>query len=218
LDRTTALREITLGQIQALRLDPDRHVVICDIDDVVMKSMPAFESYIGTWGLEIDAGRFAVCGNIRKRETGEVLARDEIRLLRRKFLRDCILDLEPVPSAAEWLQRISAHAHIVMLSNMPLDLADQRRRSLSSHGMAYPLVINFGAKGPPAVSIAGMRRTVFIDNREVHMASVYEALPHAHLIHFLSGATAEWRPLPFVGLTTGSWAEAGPSILDRLRA
>ena len=218
MDRATALREITLRQIRALRLDPDRHVVICDVDDVVMKSMPAFESYIAARGLEIDSGRFAVSGNIRMRETGEALARDEIRALRRRFLRDCILDLEPVPSAAEWLRRISAQAQVVMLSNMPLELADERRRSLCSHGMAYPLVINFGAKGPPAMSIAGMRRVVFIDNREVHMASVYEALPHAHLVHFLIGVTADRQPLPFVGLTTGSWAEAGPSILGHLRA
>src|SRR4051794_3073798 len=198
LDRAAAFREITLRQIGALRLDADRPVVICDVDDVVMRSLPAFENYIAALGLEIDSGRFAVSGNIRKRDTGEVLARDEIRVLRRKFLRDCILELEPVPSAAEWLQRISAHADVVMLSNMPLEFADQRRKSLMCHGMAYPLIVNFGAKGPPAVSIAGMRRAVFIDNREVHMASVYEALPHVHLVQFLAGATAEWRPLPFV--------------------
>ncbi|MFL5259930.1 MAG: hypothetical protein ACJ8AS_09260 [Hyphomicrobiales bacterium] len=218
MDRAAAFREITLRQIGALRLDADRPVVICDVDDVVMRSLPAFENYIAALGLEIDSGRFAVSGNIRKRATGEVLARDEIRVLRRKFLRDCILDLEPLPGAAEWLERISAEADVVMLSNMPLQLADQRHRSLMRQGMAYPLVVNFGAKGPPAVSIAGTRRAVFIDNREVHMTSVYEVLPHVHLVHFLAGETRDWRPLPFVGLTTGSWAEAGPSIIDHLRA
>jgi hypothetical protein len=202
-------------QIDLLRIDPERPVVICDVDDVVVEYSNAFKTYIAEHGYGIDADRFAVTGNIRSRCTGTLADRAGIKRLRRGFFRDRLSQLVAVPFAAEWLSRLSLVASIVMLSNIPQEFAEHRKERLHAQGISFPLVTNSGAKGPAAAAIAGQRPTVFIDNQASLIVSVHEHVPHAHLVHFVHDANPHWlqSPLPFVALATACWGELGSSVL-----
>jgi hypothetical protein len=202
-------------QTDLLKLDPERPVVICDVDDVVVEYSKAFESYITERGYEIDAERFAVTGNIRSRDTGALVERAGIKRLRRGFFHDRLSQLVAIPFATEWLTKLSLLASVVMLSNIPEEFAEQRKEHLHAQGIPFPMVTNSGAKGPAAAAIAGQRPAVFIDNQASLIVSVHEHVPHAHLVHFVHDGNAHWlqSPLPFVALATARWDELGPSVL-----
>jgi hypothetical protein len=214
------LTEFTQRQIDELALDRERPLVICDVDDVVIDFTPSFEIYLAEQGLWIDRHRAAAAGNVRRRDTGEALDRREIRRLRRRFYADRMSHLEPIAGAVQSLREIGLHADVVMLSNLPYELAEARRRNLKDLGLGFPLIINSGAKGPAVKAIARGARplVVFIDNRAICMTSACEHVPDAHLIHFLADEDSQWRssPLPFVSLTTTSWSDAGRHILALL--
>jgi hypothetical protein len=211
------LSDITLRQIDSLALDNDRPLVICDVDEVVVHFTKAFESYIAKLDLWLDPRSFAINGNVRHRRTGAEVAQAEIGRLIGLFFAEKTRHLEPVEGAVEWLVEIAKLAEIVMLSNLPHEAAEARRENLRGHGLDFPLITNSGPKGPAVMAIAGntQQTTIFIDDSPSFITSAYEHVPDAHLIHFLHDQrfARHLSPLPFVSLTTASWAEAGRHIL-----
>jgi hypothetical protein len=211
------LSDITGRQVAALALDPDRSLVICDVDEVVVHFTRAFEVYIAKQDLWLDPRSFSLGGNIRRRRTGDEVLPAEVGQLIGLFFSERTRHLEPIEGAVEWLLQIGKRTEIVLLSNLPHEAADARRQNLRDHGLNYPLISNSGPKGPVVKAIAGetSQTVVFIDDSPQFIASVHEHVPGAHLIHFLHDQrfARHLTPLPFVSLTTGSWMEAGPHIL-----
>jgi len=211
------LPEITARQIAALALDHDRPLVVCDVDEVVVHFTRAFEAYIALQDLWLDPRSFAINGNIRHRATGEEVAQAEVGNLIGLFFAERTRHLEPVDGAVEWLRTIADIAEIVLLSNLPHEAAGARRENLRDHGLVFPLVTNSGPKGPAIRELRREKRqsVVFIDDSPSFIASAHEHVPDAHLIHFLHDErfARHLDPLPFVSLTTGTWAEAGRHIL-----
>jgi hypothetical protein len=209
------LSEITSRQIEALALSHDRPLIICDVDEVVVHFTRAFEVFIAKLDLWLDPRSFAINGNIRHRSGAEV-AQAEVGQLVGHFFTERTRHLEPVEGAVEWLKEIATIAEVVMLSNLPHEAAEARRENLHDHGLDFPLVTNSGPKGPAIKAIAREnRQMVFIDDSPSFIASAYEHVPHVHLIHFLHDErfARHLSPLPFVSLTTATWAEAGRHIL-----
>ena len=214
------LPDQTSAQIAALSLDPERPLLVCDVDEVVVHFTRAFEVYIGEQDLWLDTRSFALNGNIRRRQTGEELAHSHVGQLIGSFFVERTEHLEAIEGAVEWLIAIGKVADVVMLSNLPHDAAEARRRNLNRHGLHYPLVTNTGPKGPALKAVAsdGKGPVVFIDDSPSFLTSAHEHLPRAHLIHFLHDErfARHLAPLSFVSLTTGRWSEAGPHIMEVL--
>ena len=212
------MADITRDQIAALRIDPRRPLVICDVDEVVVHFTRDFERYIADIGLWLDASSFALNGNIRRATGGGAIPAAESAALIERFFADRTLHMQPIDGAVEALLGIGQQAEIVMLTNLPHQAGDDRRQNLAGHGLNFPVVTNSGPKGPAIKVLAEMvgAPAVFIDDSPGFIASARQHAPKVHLVHFLHDArfARHVAPFDFVSLRTGSWDEAGPHVLD----
>lgn len=209
--------DVTRAQIDALALDPGRPIVVCDVDEVVVHFTRDFEACLEAQGLWLDAASLALDGNIRRRDSGEAVAPDDVDALIERFFIDRTRHLEPIDNAIEALLEIGEQASVVMLTNLPHSSAEDRRVNLKGHGLDFPVVTNSGPKGPAVRRIAGAvrRPAVFIDDNPSFIASVRDHAPHVHLVHFVHDERFArfMHPMDFISLRTGAWTQARPHIL-----
>jgi FMN phosphatase YigB (HAD superfamily) len=212
------MADITRDQIAALRMDPRRPLVICDVDEVVVHFTSDFENYIAPRGLWLDASSFALNGNIRRADGGVSVPPAESAALIERFFADRALHMQPIDGAIEALLGIAGQAAVVMLTNLPHQAGDDRRRNLVGLGLDFPVLTNSGPKGPAIKILAEMVEApvVFIDDSPGFIASAYQHAPDVHLIHFLHDRrfARHLEPFDYVSLTTDSWDEAGPHVLE----
>ena len=212
------MADIIREQISGLRIDPGRPLVICDVDEVVVHFTRDFENYIAARGLWLDASSFALNGNIRRADGGASVSPAESASLIERFFADRALHMQPIDGAIEALLGIAGQAAVVMLTNLPHQAGDDRRRNLAGLGLDFPVLTNSGPKGPAIKILAEMVETpvVFIDDSPGFIASAYQHAPGVHLIHFLHDQrfARHLEPFDYVSLTTDSWDEAGPHVLE----
>jgi hypothetical protein len=212
------IADITRDQIAALRMDPRRPLVICDVDEVVVHFTRDFENYIAPRGLWLDASSFALNGNIRHANGGASVSAAESAALIERFFADRAMHMQPIDGAIEALLGIAGQAAVVMLTNLPHQAGDDRRRNLAGLGLDFPVLTNSGPKGPAIRILAEMVEApvVFIDDSPGFIASAYRHAPGVHLIHFLHDRrfARHLEPFDYVSLTTDSWDEAGPHVLE----
>ncbi|HYM31525.1 MAG TPA: hypothetical protein VEU47_09515 [Candidatus Cybelea sp.] len=135
------------SQIDALDLVKGRPLIVSDADEVLFAFMAGFERHLEASDLYFHWGSYALTGNVRRRHDDEPLSGEAVREVLARFFASETESLDPVPGAADALKALSARAQIVVLSNVPLDQRDARRRALARHGMDYPLIANIGGKG-----------------------------------------------------------------------
>jgi hypothetical protein len=138
------------------------------------------------------------------------------------FFATAVDRLQPVPGAAEGLARLSEVAQIVVLTNAPEAAREGRARWLAAHGMAYPLIINEGLKGPECARLAARTRgpAAFVDDLLPNLHSVAEHAPAITL--FQSVADPRLRPLarpdPTVCARHDDWSTLEPALARALSA
>ena len=213
--------DFTRQQLSALKIAPDRPLLICDVDEVVVHFTRSFEDYIGKRQLYLETSSFALNGNVRRQGTAECLNDTHLSELIDDFFVDCTADLPPIEGAVEALNELAAHASVVMLTNLPHHARDKRIMNLQGLGVGFPVVTNSGPKGPAILHLASQTRdaVVFVDDSPGFIASSHQHAPDVHLVHFLHDErfAKHLQPLPFVSLTTGKWSDALPHIKTLLR-
>lgn len=174
--------------VETLQLDPDRPLIICDADEVLLQFIVGLENYLARQGFRLDLASFRIHGNVRHASTNEVAADDRVTQLIAEFFAAETLHLEPVAGASEALQNLSNRAQIVILSNLPASSRQARMENLTRHGMAYPVIAGSGPKGTIVQSIIKdvVAPIVFIDDLPPHHASVASVSPHVHRLHFVA--------------------------------
>jgi hypothetical protein len=216
------MHELTREQLAALAIKPGKSLLICDVDEVVVHFTREFETYLAARGLELETSSLALSGNIRHRGSGLPLPDPELQALVTAFFLERTLHMEPIEGAIEALRSLAEDCQIVMLTNLPHEAGDLRRRNLEGHGLPYPVITNSGPKGPAIATLARMADapTVFIDDSPAFIASSYEHAPHVHLIHFMHDQrfARHVTPKNYVSLFTGQWSQAGPHAAALLRA
>ena len=171
-----------------LKLEPDRPLVICDADEVLVQFLAGLERFLLRNGRKLVLKSFAIHGNVVDAVSGETITHDEVTQLLKDFFKHDTHALDPVPGAAEALKALGAQAQIVVLSNLPEAARETRRTHLASHGMDYPVIAGSGPKGPIVREIVrGIRAPiVFIDDLPPHLTSVAQETPHVHRLHFVA--------------------------------
>ena len=110
----------------------------------------------------------------------------------------------------------------MLLTNLPHHSGEARRENLRALGLEFPVITNSGPKGPAIKTLASMVEgpVVFIDDSPSFIASAYEHLPSARLVHFLHDErfARHLEPVEYVSLRTASWDEARPHIISELGA
>lgn len=169
-------------------LTPDRPLIICDADEVLVQFLVGLERFLLRNNRKLVLKSFAIHGNVVDANTGETVTHDEVTHLLKEFFRHDTSQLDPVEGAAEALKGLSAHAQIVVLSNLPETARDARRAHLASHGMDYPVIAGSGPKGPIVRKlVSGMTAPiVFVDDLPPHLTSVAQETPHVHRLHFVA--------------------------------
>ncbi len=212
------IHELTTAQIAALRLKPDRPLVICDVDEVIVHFTSEFEEFLETHGMWLDTStweRLNAC--VRHRGSKQLIGAAETERIVHLFFAERTRHMKAISGAVEAILDISRFADVVMLTNLPHEAGDHRRENLAGHGVNFPVVTNSGPKGPAIREIAAnvTAPVVFIDDSPGFITSAFHHAPQVHLIHFVQDDRFAqiFEPLDFVSLRTGTWEEAVPHVM-----
>ena len=208
--------------VGTLSIDPQRPLIICDADEVLVQFMIGLERYLERQGYRLDLTSFRIHGNVRHTASGDTVKDEDVTQLIGSFFATDTAILDPVPGAAAALRRLSSHAQIVVLSNLPDTARQARIENLTTHGMAYPVIAGSGPKGSVVARMIGDMKApvVFIDDLPPHHASVAATTPRVHRLHFV----ADPRLARLIGASPDaharidSWSEAEAWIGSRLGA
>lgn len=215
-----ALHEDVLPQIDALRLERGKPLIVSDCDEVLMQFIAGLERYLETEGLWLDLQSFALTGNIKRKDTGEALPASDMPGLIQRFFASSTHSLIPVPGAAKALSALADRAQVVVLTNVPFSEKETRVRNLAAHGMAYPVIANKGLKGGAVKRLAEIvdAPVVFLDDIPHNLASVAAAHAPAHRVHFIADPRLArlLGPSEHGHFHTTDWAKAHDFIAARL--
>jgi hypothetical protein len=215
-----ALDAEVAGQLRQLDIQPDRPLIVCDVDEVVLHFIRGLEAHLETSGYWLDPQSFALNGNIRRLDSNEAADTDKVRELLFGFFDENIGTMELVDGAVESLDALSSHAQIVLLTNLPPRYLDARKDHLAAHGLAFPVVANVGPKGPTVATMTMNHgdKVVFLDDIPSNILSVAEHVSSAGLIHFMRDprfARFAGRPDGILH-QTDNWPDARRFIEDHL--
>ena len=176
-------------------IDPERPLLIVDVDEVLAFFLRGFERVLNAHGLELRVEKYALFANVYEPGKTEPIAFDRGKALFDLFFETETDQLEVVPGAPEALARLSALAQVVVLTNAPEAARAGRARWLQGHGMAYPLIINEGLKGPECARLAARTRgpVAFVDDLLPNLMSVRAEAPE--IVLFQSVADPRLQPL-----------------------
>lgn len=202
--------------VDGMKLDPQRAVIICDADEVLVQFMVGMERFLMRKGLYHDFSSFRIHGNVRDQNSNERVADEDVTSLFAEFFASETAHLEPVSGAADALQSLSRQAQVIILSNLPSTARQARIENLERHGMPYPVIAGSGPKGVVVEKlIAGITApVVFIDDLPPHHASVATTTPHVHRLHFVADTRLAKlvSPSPDAHARIDTWSEAEPWI------
>lgn len=171
-----------------LKLDPARPLIICDADEVLLQFIAGLERFLECEGCVLDLKSFAIHGNVRRRDSGDVVANEDVTRYIASFFDSQTRTMDVVPGAADALAALATRAQIVILSNLPESARVARAENLAGHGIAYPVIAGLGPKGAIVKRlIDGIARpVVFVDDLPPHHTSVATEAPHVHRLHFIA--------------------------------
>jgi len=183
-----SLHDDVLSQLERLELTPDRPLIVSDADEVIFAFVRSLEGFLLDNGHFMDLQSFALSGNIRDSETREPVSANMVKKLIGEFFAERTEDIEPVEDAIDTLAALSEQAQILVLSNVPLDQQDARRRALVKNRMDYPLVANIGRKGGAMAYLAERHEApiFFLDDIPHNISSVARAAGSVTRIHFIA--------------------------------
>lgn len=211
------MSDTTRRQIGALSFTK-RPLVICDVDEVVVHFTREFEDFLAERDLHLVPESLALNGNIRRRLDGKPITPEHVADLVELFFLERTLTMSPIEGAVESLLEIGQVADVVMLTNLPHEAGEHRRRNLQSLGLEYPVVTNSGPKGPAVKALASQTEaaTVFIDDSPHFISSARQHAPQVHLVHFLHDErfARHAEMFDYLSLRTDNWREVRPHVLE----
>ena len=199
-----------------------RPLAIVDVDEVVLRFVPHLEAFIGRQGYRLEVASFGITGNVTRLGSCRAVPAPEVAALIAGFFAAHAGDQEPVAGAVAALTRLSTRLDVVLLSNVPAEHGQRRAARLADLGLAHPLVVNDGPKGPAVAHLA--RRVAFpvffVDDGPQNLASVRDAGVEARLVHFVDDPRY-FRLAPDVAgtwLKTRDWREVAQRIEGEIDA
>ncbi len=208
-------------QLADLGLSRERPLVLIDVDEVLGLFMQGFGDYLAAQhGLEMRIDRFALFQNIYRPGATQHLDIAEGRKLFDAFFTTHCDEIEPAPGAVEALGRLANHAGLLILSNAPPQAERLRTRWLAKHGIAHPLVLNSGAKGPIAAGLIAQtpHPTAFVDDLLSNLDSVAEHSPAtATFQHVADLRLRPHAPRSERHPRIDDWADLGAAIEEAIR-
>ena len=211
------ISDITQQQLNHLHVAPDKPLVICDVDEVIVHFIQDFEHYLGQRDLALTPAHPSQPYAIRHLASGDATTTAETHALVDQFFEIHTRSMKPIIGAVKGLKALGDHASIIMLTNLPHFAGDDRRENLKGFGLHFPVITNSGPKGPAISNLAARtsRPVAFIDDSPSFVQSAFEHAPHVHIVHFMHDErfSAFVPPLDFVSLRTNHWKHIEPHVL-----
>jgi len=209
-----------LPELSALAIDPERPLLIVDVDEVLGLFFSGFGRFLASRGYELRLERYALFQNIYAPGASEHLDLESGRALFNDFFRVACDEIELAPGAVESLSALARDATIVALTNAPDHARAPRQRWMDRHGLAYPLLLNAGLKGPAVAQIAERTtgRVAFVDDLLVNLESVAEAAPAVRRFQMNADPRlfALAPSVPDKHPNFGDWALLRPAVAEAL--
>ncbi len=175
------------AEIKDITIDPELPLIVCDADEVLLAFMASFETFLHAQDLIFDWSSYRLTGNVKRSTDNMALDQAAVTDVLLQFFAEKTGEIPAVPGASDALATLSGRAQIVVLSNVPPEQSEVRRRALAGHGMDYPLVAGHGPKGPPVKMFAADMRApvIFLDDSPSHHQSVAEHAEYVLRLHFV---------------------------------
>ncbi len=203
-----------------LHIDPERPLIIVDVDEVLAMFMAGFERFVGRHGLEMRIDKFALFQNIYPLGGQEHIDVPTGRKLFDTFFEDEVGEIDAAPGAAEVMAAWARSANIVILTNAPDHCRRRRAQWLIDRGMPYPMIVNSGLKGPPVAELASRTSgpAAFLDDLLSNLDSVAASAPEVR--RFQMCADIRLRPYAFRAperhTAIDDWPEMGKAVAEAL--
>jgi hypothetical protein len=214
------ISDFTKEQLSNLEIAPDRPLIICDVDDVVVHFLKGFDAILADMDHVLEAKSFALGGNVVHRESRIEMPTQDVSKLVDDFFISHTEHMEAIEGAVPSLLALSKSATVVMLTNLPHHSREKRIRNLLGHGLPFPVITNSGPKGPAIKHLARQTSApvIFIDDSPNFVESSFEHAPDVKIVHFLHDQrfAVLHKPFPFVSLTAISWTEILPHVTKLL--
>jgi hypothetical protein len=208
-------------QLGALKIDQQRPLLICDVDDVVVDFITCFGTFLHEQEMLLRPTPKSFHGEIVTFDRETYIGEQAAMSLVDEFFATRTHSMTPVAGSVASILEIAKVAEVVFLTNLPHSAGDQRRQNLAGLGLPFPCVTNSGPKGPAIVQLAQMSKgpVVFVDDSPFFISSAFEHAPDVHLVHFLhhEGFAAHAPQLDFVSLRAHSWDDVLPHVLDLVK-
>jgi hypothetical protein len=200
-----------------------RPLLVTDCDEVILHMVSHFAEWVAeAHSLNFDLGAPGFRDALRE-EDGRPIAAERVWPLLDGFFASEMHRQNVVPGAVEALAEISAHADVVILTNIGDEYEAGRIEQLERFDIRHRVLCNRGGKGRPVLELIeamGPSAAVFIDDLAVHHESVAAHAPQVWRLHMIAEPrlAAHTPPAPHAHARIDNWGEAVPWILERLHA
>ena len=176
----------TKKQISKLNIDPNLPLMIFDADEVLVHFAEPFATYIKKHNHRLHLTGYRLDNAIKKADTDEVADPDTAKDLVWGLINEETKSQPAAKGAPQALKKLQAYAQIIILSNVPHSVHDDRVANLKSLNMDYPLISNEGMKGPAVKEILKNHKSqsFFIDDNPYQVESVYNDNHQTVCVHF----------------------------------
>jgi hypothetical protein len=198
-----------------------RPLLITDCDEVLLHMVAHFRD----WLAEAHGIDFAIADEnwgeaLVRSDTGEKVPLEEVWPYLDGFFDTEMERQTPVKGMIEALDRITAYADIVVLTNLPDHRRQPRIDQLARHGIGHEVYCNQGGKGAALAAILETHKppvAVFVDDLSYQHHSVAKETPQVWRLHMVAEPLiAHTRPpAEDAHARIDDWAHAADWILQR---
>ncbi|MBL4800819.1 MAG: hypothetical protein JKY45_02925 [Emcibacter sp.] len=177
-----------IEQLKLLSFNNSRPIIISDADEVILHFAHILSDYLHTQGMYVNFTSYALEGNIKYLKNDEPVNSDLFKELIDDYF-DHYVEKQPlVKNVHKHLKNLSEFCDIVILTNIPHDYADRRRKLLRDQGLNYPMISSSGPKGPVMKAIRKLtsEKLIFIDDISHHHESVARYVPDTFRIQYIA--------------------------------
>ena len=172
-----------------------RPLLISDCDEVLLYMVVPFAEWLDEAHdvhFDVDTLFDPVTGGylnaMRCKLTGDPLAQERVLPFLRGFFETEMHRQKPIDGAVSVINSLSAHADVVVLTNLTDDVRDARAAQLRAIGIDVPVYTNQGGKGELLAQIVEQYRpsvTVFVDDLAHQHISVAKEVPDVIRLHMV---------------------------------
>ena len=185
-DLESGLAPETLSELKAVPIQQGRPLIAVDVDEVLVVFVDHLARWMQTQGFEMRLQTYQLEGSMFPKGSNDPLPFQECIAMIRRFFDAQVLEQQAIPGGADALSRLSKHAQIVILTNVPRHATEGRRANLDALSIPFPLVVNQGGKGRAMAWLAHHSGADcgFVDDSVTQIESVAKWLPESTRIHF----------------------------------